>query len=170
YPELWTGDPVPPSADDAVSFRDTIASYYRWQDHRLGQLLSLADSRTVVLVVSDHGFQMSGRENVPTVSGGHMGSSPPPGFLVASGPGIRSGHRLEHASVLDIAPTVLAILGLPRAHDQPGSVLIDAMDSIPEDAWVDSYGSGLVDPSVPASSDLDKEIIQSLRAVGYTGR
>lgn len=170
YPELWTGDPVSTSGDEAASFRDTIASYYRWQDHRLGQLLSLADARTVVLVVSDHGFRVHARDNVPTVSGVHIGSSAPPGFLVASGPGIRSGYRLEHASVLDLAPTVLAILGLPRARDQLGSVLTDAMVRAPEAAWVDSYGSGLADGFAPVSSDLDGEIIQSLKAVGYAGR
>jgi len=51
------------------------------------------------------------------------GTHRPPGFLVARGPGFAPGTRVEGASVLDFAPTVLHLLGLePPAH-MPGRIL-----------------------------------------------
>ena len=44
------------------------------------------------------------------------------------GPGIATGERIYGASLLDIAPTVLLLLGLPAAEDMDGKPLLGAID------------------------------------------
>lgn len=59
-------------------------------------------------------------------SGTHAGA--PDGFLMATGDGIRSGATLRKASVLDVAPTILYLMGLPVARDMEGRVLTEMLD------------------------------------------
>ena len=49
------------------------------------------------------------------------------GILVANGPGVRAGNRLD-ADIADITPTILASLGLPVPQDMDGRVLCDLFD------------------------------------------
>lgn len=51
-----------------------------------------------------------------------MGTHHPDGVLAAMGPGIRKGASAETMSLLDIAPTVLHLLGQPVPDDLEGSV------------------------------------------------
>jgi hypothetical protein len=96
-------------------FGHAVEETYAWADEVLGDLLAHADERTVVVVVSDHGFD--GQPGEP-----YRHVFAPPGVLVAAGPAIV--HRqLAKASVLDVAPTVLNLLGLPVADDLEGVVL-----------------------------------------------
>src|SRR5581483_10953398 len=52
----------------------------------------------------------------------------PDGFLIAVGDGIRPGATLEGASVVDVAPTILYLMGLPVARDMDGRVLTEILD------------------------------------------
>jgi len=81
-----------------------------------------------------------------------------------SGPGIRSGARIE-ADVYNIAPTVLYLMGLPVGSDMDGRPLLDALAS-PKPVRTALYtkmkhrtGSG--DP------DLDEKKLEELRSLGY---
>jgi hypothetical protein len=47
---------------------------------------------------------------------------------MAVGDGIREGVLLDDASVLDLAPTVLYLMGLPVAADMEGRVLTEIVD------------------------------------------
>jgi predicted AlkP superfamily phosphohydrolase/phosphomutase len=82
-------------------------------------------------------------------SGTHAGA--PAGYLLAVGDGIRSEASLEHATVLDIAPTILYLFGLPVARDMEGRVLTELID---EDfasrhgvTYIPSYESLAISPS-----------------------
>jgi hypothetical protein len=100
-------------------------------------------------------------------SGEHDGA----GIVVAVGPGIPAGARADQeASLLDVAPTALSLLGLPAAQDMPGVVRFGAgtLDGVPaERRW----------PRVPTWSALapgragvagDAEVNEEqLRALGY---
>jgi arylsulfatase A-like enzyme len=50
----------------------------------------------------------------------------PDGLILLFGKDVRKGVRLKNASLLDVAPTALALLGLPRADDMDGGALMDA--------------------------------------------
>lgn len=53
------------------------------------------------------------------------------GIFVASGPGVRAGERVR-AGIADVAPTILAGLGLPVPADMEGSVISDIFEAPPE--------------------------------------
>jgi predicted AlkP superfamily phosphohydrolase/phosphomutase len=59
-------------------------------------------------------------------SGTHAGA--PDGLFLAVGGGIRPGALLRGASVLDVAPTLLYLAGLPVGRDMEGRVLAEAVD------------------------------------------
>jgi predicted AlkP superfamily phosphohydrolase/phosphomutase len=44
------------------------------------------------------------------------------GVFLARGPGVETGRRLEELSLLDVAPTLLALVGIPKAEDMTGHV------------------------------------------------
>jgi predicted AlkP superfamily phosphohydrolase/phosphomutase len=52
-----------------------------------------------------------------------MGSHDLDGILLAKGPGIRRGEKISHASIMDIAPTILYLADVPIPVDVDGQVL-----------------------------------------------
>ncbi len=48
-------------------------------------------------------------------------------FMMAGGP-VRQGHVFSGARIIDVAPTVLYLMGLPIPHDMDGTPLVDALD------------------------------------------
>jgi hypothetical protein len=94
-------------------------------DAWLGELLEVMPYDYVVLV-SDHG--MTRRMQGAGLVGVHDPDHPEAhdGILAIYGPGIASGLRLGRVSVLDFAPTVAHLLGLPVADGLPGDVLTQA--------------------------------------------
>ena len=89
-------------------------------------------------------------------SGTH--ASAPDGFLLAVGDGVKPGTAPRDASILDVAPTILYLMGLPVARDMEGRVLTEIVE---EDfarahplSFIPSYESLAVTPSRAAGSDL----------------
>lgn len=95
------------------------------------------------------------------------------GILIMKGPGIRKGVRLEKASIMDIFPTVLHIMGIPIPSELDGDVLINAFSEdsplsrreipfqVPEDyARSDRYA---------LSKEEEEKIMERLRQLGYMG-
>lgn len=117
-PEYFEGVALP-----NTSCSDVVPNYYRFVDDALGRLLRLTDERSFVIVVSAYGVHPS--VAAPPSTGGH--ELDPPGMIMFRGPHLpRHGRTLEVATV-DIAPTVLATLGLPMPPDLGGRVLADAV-------------------------------------------
>jgi predicted AlkP superfamily phosphohydrolase/phosphomutase len=83
----------------------------------------------------------------------HAGA--PDGVLLVAGEGIRPGAVPTRASVLDVAPTLLYLLGLPVARDMSGRVLTEILE--PAFArenpvtFIPSYESLAVAPSAPGA-------------------
>ncbi|MCP4589935.1 MAG: sulfatase-like hydrolase/transferase [bacterium] len=164
------GRTVPPERLD--SFGDTIEAMYRRQDTILGELLERFDDDTIVIVVSDHGFRPVpfDKRSIPTVSGWHRLH----GVLAIWGPGVKSGMTLTDASVFDITPTVLALMGEPVAKDMQGRVLEEAFeegvlgaidlvavyDRMPEQAPINE---------ADIQSPMDQAMLERLRGIGYIG-
>lgn len=76
------------------------------------------------------------------------------GGLVIQGPGVKRGARLVRATLLDLAPTVLASLGLPVGRDMDGRALAEAFDPAPELQWVESWESPEVTTASSATAAL----------------
>jgi predicted AlkP superfamily phosphohydrolase/phosphomutase len=59
----------------------------------------------------------------------YSASHRPDGLFVFAGPGIRAGQWLEGAQIVDLAPTLMHILGVPVASWMDGRVLQDVFDA-----------------------------------------
>ena len=97
----------------------------------LGRLIELAGPETTVIVVSDHGFKSDDRRPayIPPEAAGPAVEHRHFGMICMRGPGIKQGETLYGASILDIAPTVLHLFGLPVGRDMDGHVLTTALES-----------------------------------------
>ncbi len=60
----------------------------------------------------------------PTISGNHSTH----GILLLRGPHVKKNLEIAGANLLDVAPTILALLGRPIGKDMDGRVLTDAID------------------------------------------
>jgi tetratricopeptide (TPR) repeat protein len=89
------------------------------------------------------------------------------GVLYLYGPGVRR-LRLDQPTQLDVAPTVLALAGLPPARDLPGRVLAEALRRAPGTA-VASYEGGATPTTGGRDAQVDREIVERLRSLGYLG-
>ena len=54
--------------------------------------------------------------------------TPPTAFSFSTAPGSLAGKKLQGASVVDVAPTLLYLMGLPLGRDMDGSLLTDVLD------------------------------------------
>ena len=147
---------------------EAIADVYRRIDGLVGDLRRLLGPETVFVIASDHGQSPTFVHRLYT-----QHRHGPDGVLLMYGPGIRRGHRLESSHVLDVFPTVLALLGLPVPEDAEGRVLEAAFEASPpgpgsarrvatyRDAWqaVDTVGGTDVERT--------RQEIERLKAMGY---
>jgi tetratricopeptide (TPR) repeat protein len=164
------------SADEVRWFGQVVERYYEREDEVLGRLLEAAGEGVTAVVCSDHGFR-SGRDRPPGDSRIAAGRAAEwhrkYGVLALAGREILPGARLEEASLLDLAPTLLAIFGLPSADDFDGQALEALLR--PEFLQrhplrkVTSYEPAVLERAVvdPVASAADAAIRSKLAALGY---
>lgn len=133
-------------ADQQRRYGRAVEAVYEYADRILGDFLAVLDSTTTLIVLSDHGFELGTLPDDPSrlrdmrrVSEKFHDEE---GVLFFYGAGVRPGSRFDGATLLDIAPTVLALGGLAPAADMPGKVLQAAFRDLPEVARVASYEDG----------------------------
>jgi hypothetical protein len=91
-------------------------------------------------------------------------------IVLLHGPGIAAGRELPLSHVLDVAPTMLALLDLPLARDMEGRFLTEVLDE--ETArqvalrWVDTHGASPTYRDA-SSGALTPEALERLRELGY---
>lgn len=119
------------SDEDFAILGPVIANAYRYHDAMLGRLLELAGPDTTVMVLSDHGFHPDSLRpaHIPAEAAGPAIEHRDFGMFALAGPGIKAGETVYGASLLDIAPTLLHIFGLPIGADMDGKVLVTAFES-----------------------------------------
>ena len=165
-----------------VRFKDAVASFYRYQDGIVGELIAAAPGATTLLL-SDHGFASGDARPAdvkPFIEGKPGMWHDIVGVFAARGPSIRPG-EVSTVTLYDIAPTLLYLLGLPVPQDMPGRVLEQAIApeflSAHPIARVPSYEGLAPEPSATAGpggpdtagSAADEEMIAQLRSLGYIG-
>jgi predicted AlkP superfamily phosphohydrolase/phosphomutase/tetratricopeptide (TPR) repeat protein len=102
-------------------YQDVMTACYRFHDMMLHALLQYIDEDTNVILVSDHGYECGHRRPPPEEAkrnpeGCHRGF----GIACLKGPDIKENERLYGATILDVTPTILALLGLPVGGDMDG--------------------------------------------------
>jgi hypothetical protein len=183
YPEHYRH--APPDDEQRV-FGHVVEAYYRYLDTAVASLIAAAPADANVLVVSDHGMtpvRRTGRFRVPALSGGHL--TGPPAVLIAAGPDVRpsgidpaklSADDLSRVgSILDVTPTILALLGMPVGRDMDGDVARSFLS--PEllarapvryvPAQTEASWFARRPKPASAAGAVDVERIEQLRALGY---
>jgi len=148
--------------EEIPRFRGLIDRYYEYTDGLLGEILAHRRPGDTFLVLSDHGFHANGHADGP------------PGILVVAGEHVSREGRLESPELVDITPTVLALLGLQVAEDMDGRVL----DELFDEPWRRAYPRTKVPTydtpewlaardTAPIASEVDAELMERLRGLGY---
>jgi predicted AlkP superfamily phosphohydrolase/phosphomutase len=101
------------------------------------------------------------------------GTHDPLGIIIISGKNICQNKELPSATIYDITPTILYLMGLPVAKDMKGKVLVEAI----EDKYLKRYPIRYIDtyekekiekPSRPIRSPEDEaKIKEMMRSLGY---
>lgn len=171
----------PPRMEDVgeaefALYRDVVTGIYRFHDLMLARLLELAGENTTVILVSDHGFYSD------HLRPRNVGGKPPHpaewhrshGIVALRGPAILADERVYGTTLLDIAPTVLALFGLPVGADMDGRVIAQAFRDPPQVGQVPSWDSiegphsaGLHPPDKRLDPVAVQEAIQQLVELGY---
>lgn len=125
------------SVEDFEIYKGVMTGIYRFHDLMLQRLVELAGPETHVMIVSDHGFQSGARRPRGKVEPAQWHR--PQGIFVLHGPGIRADETIECASLLDVAPTALAMLGLAIGDDMEGKVLVNAFKDLPDVTRISSW-------------------------------
>lgn len=169
--------PPGPEWVDEKDFRvysDVVNGGYRLMDLFLARLLELAGPETNVVVLSDHGFHSDHLrpKRIPRVPTGPAMQHRPLGVLAMAGEGIRQDERIYGVNLLDVAPTVLALAGLPAGEDMPGRVLSEAFEETPKLDRIPSWDmvpgeSGMHPPGYVAPPDDYDRLIEQFVALGY---
>jgi hypothetical protein len=155
--------------EDVAAYGNVITEYYLYQDGLLRNLLASVGEDVNVILVSDHGF--TARTDIdpgrPQLTGMHDVR----GVIIASGPAFRSSGYFEGATILDVAPTALAVVGLPVAEDMDGRALAeiiaeDHLETHPV-ASIPSYEPALRMETGEVGSPMDESIMGQLKSLGY---
>lgn len=121
-------------ADAARRYGRVIDRYVTLMGEWLVELVEHRRPNEIIIFVSGFGIEpatpfdrlvglATGRGSV-----GGVHDRAPDGYFIAVGDGIRPGATLGTASVVDIAPTILYLMGLPVARDLDGRVLTEILD------------------------------------------
>jgi hypothetical protein len=143
-----------------------IDAYYAHVDTMVGEYMERLGPEDTLVVLSDHGFMPVLIPGHPNKSGTHREM----GILAIWGRGARRGGSIEGARLVDILPTLLTLLDAPIALDLEGQVLQEALDPVfvldHEPRFIDGYEVS-ARPPLPDASDLDRNVIERLRSLGY---
>ncbi|HEX6463271.1 MAG TPA: alkaline phosphatase family protein, partial [Vicinamibacterales bacterium] len=147
---------------------DALRSYYPFLDGVLGPIIEPVGGRAL-MVVTQPGRVQSSSGGVFVIAPMRRDPANRPNS-VASRPESSSAYRLvAQGSVLDVAPTLLAALGLPLSRELRGTPQPDLLSQWPPhgDRYVDTYGRPFVEPAPRTGKPLDQEMIDRLRSLGY---
>ena len=164
------------SEADFEIYQDIIAGVYKFHDLMLGRMMALAGEDTTIVLCSDHGYHSDHLrpKETPKEPAGPAVWHRDQGVIAMAGPGVKQGETIVGANLLDIAPTVLNLLGLPAAKDMDGKTLTQAIGapgwSPPEpiESWEDVPGeSGMHPRDMQEDPFAAREALKQLVELGY---
>jgi len=168
-------DSVP--ADEARRFAQVVDRYYAHVDGWLAKVVAEMGDADTLVIVSDHGFTW-GHDRPPVAAGVHTPTAAlwhrPEGAFLAIGPGIQHTTRRQRLGVIDVAPILLALAGLPPAQEMTGTVpdwLLNAERPASPDSQIPVNYASLLPRKAPPKIELPQEAkneeLAKLRALGY---
>lgn len=121
-------------ATELRRYGKVLDRYLAYVSQTLGDLAQGLRPDELLVVVSGYGLHPvpTWRRMLAALLGEEapsgMHDDAPDGFILALGDGIRPGARFDNASVLDVMPTLLYLMGLPVARDMEGRVAAEVVD------------------------------------------
>jgi hypothetical protein len=182
-----------PTAEEIEDLAGIIPDYYAYIDSVIAEILDAVPGEASVFIISDHGMYAINRDQhftadpppVNVNSAEHQDG--PPGVIIAAGNHLRRGsasredwERLTKqdvpvvGTVLDLAPTILALKGLPIGRDMDGAIL----EPVLEVGFLDRHPPTYVEthdtetwlaerPAHSVTAQMEQERIEQLKALGY---
>ena len=155
-------------------YKDVVDGAYRFHDMMLETLLALAGPDATVILLSDHGFHSDHLrpKRIPMEPAGPAVQHRPFGIFCMKGPGIKKDERIYGATLLDVAPTVLTLFGLPVGEDMDGHVLAQAFENAPEvdriPSWENEPGEcGMHSADLRMDPAAAQAVLEQFVALGY---
>ena len=155
-------------------YKDVVKGAYRFHDMMLERLLQLAGPETTVMLCSDHGFESGSQRphGLPREPAGPAAWHRQYGIFLLAGPGIKKDERIYGASLIDIAPTILALLDLPIGKDMDGRPLLETFEVTPTVKTIESWEKVAGESGMhPEGKQMDRqqaqELMQQFAALGY---
>jgi tetratricopeptide (TPR) repeat protein len=152
----------------------TVEAMYERADAILGDFLAAAGRAATVFVLSDHGFRLGELPDDPSRLRDMRRVSErfhrPEGVLYAWGRGARAGARFDGATLLDVAPTVLALLGLPASREMPGRPLAEGfvrLEPLPRVATFEATPRPRAGAGAARDTAADRALVEHLESLGY---
>ena len=162
---------------DFELYHNVVSMAYQFHDRMLGTLIEKAGVDATVILLSDHGFHPDHLRpaSIPDIPAGPAIEHRDFGVLAMSGPGIKKNQGFDGPSLLDVAPTILTLYGLPVGEDMDGKVLAPAFAREPKVAYVPSWDEVPgVDGRHPPFMRLDPvaahAALEQMIALGYIER
>ena len=153
------------SDEDYERYKNVMIGCYRFHDMMLGRIMDLAGDDTTIILLSDHGFHC---DHLRPAGSSKIKDGRPVawhrlhGILVIAGPNIKKDQRVYGASLLDIAPTVLGILGCPVPRDMDGHALTQIFDGDSETLKeIDTYETPQ-ETELPFDIEEDPWVVQEM--------
>ncbi len=160
--------------EDFDLYKGVVRGAYRFHDMMLERLLQLAGPETTVILCSDHGFESGSQRphGTPREPAGPAVWHRQYGIFVIAGPGIKRDERIYGASLIDIAPTVLTLFGLPVGEDMDGRPLLEVFEVPPKIETIPSWetrggDAGMHTGDKQIDRDQAQELMQQFAALGY---
>ncbi|HEY0300177.1 MAG TPA: alkaline phosphatase family protein [Rhizomicrobium sp.] len=159
-------------AEQQRQFGDAVEAMYVYADRIVGETMQMLDDRTTLIVLSDHGFALGELLDDPSTTRDMRRVSErshrDEGILYLYGRAVRAGAQIGAPTLLDIAPTVLALTGLAPPRDMPGRVLVDALSIADPTRTRATFETDAAAPTARSGdATVDPAILEHLRALGY---
>jgi Tfp pilus assembly protein PilF len=160
-------------ADGLRLYEGIVAGIHRLQDQMLGRLLQLCGPDTTVILVSGYGnpsgdLGLDG-DGLPMVQPIHS-LKRSPGFVCLCGPSLPEDELIHGVHALDIAPTILSLLGVPLPSELEGkpiaAILCVPINPSSRQETVAGPGDARV-PPVDSEPEIEVALAR-LAAMGYT--
>ncbi|MFT7301592.1 MAG: putative AlkP superfamily phosphohydrolase/phosphomutase/tetratricopeptide (TPR) repeat protein [Akkermansiaceae bacterium] len=164
------------SEEDFKIYHEVMEACYRFHDLILGRLLALAGEDTTVILCSDHGYLNDHLRppETPSEPAGPAVWHRDQGVIAMAGPGVRKGEQITGANLLDIAPTILNLLGLPAGKDMDGKSLTHIIGGEgwtppwPIESWEEVEGeAGMHSKDAQEDPFAAREALRQLVELGY---
>lgn len=162
---------VPVPLEEYRRYWPTVAAYYSEIDRLVGEWIEALPDDTTLMIVSPYGMDYASGRPMERPSGtSQLAQHRGPGAFIAFGHRVSASRNRRALGVLDIAPTTLALLGLPISREMPGEFqpwLAQDIQPV-ESVQVASYKLLLEPKPVPTDVGIDSDSYRAhLQAIGH---